>query len=331
MCSDNAGPGRGSRVAGALLLAAGIVWAAAPPAPPTPVRLMLTWTHQAQFTGCYMACERGLFAARGLAVELVHGGPGRDPVASLADGTADTALLWLCSALVACDRGSGPVHVAQYVNASNLAVAAWKDRGIASISDLDGRRISAWGDPFRPALQAFFKANAVEPVLVPQYWSVNLFLRRGVDGCSVMDYNEYHMLMLAGIDAGELTVFTLRDHGINFPEDGLYAAPAFHAAHPAAARHVADAVLAGWREAARDPEAAADVVMRYVTADNVATNRTHMRWMLRRLLPSIFPADGVSWTPGVLSKDRYDETAHWLVTLGFVRAAPPYEKFVRGP
>ena len=329
-CPDGTGPRRGVRAAAALLLAAGAVRAAAAPEPAAPIRLMLGWTHQAQFAGCYVAQERGLFAERGLAVEFLRGGPGHDPVASLADGTADMALLWLCSTLLACDRGTNPVHAAQYVNASNLAIAAWKDRGIAAVGDLDGRRVSAWGDPFRPALRAFFKANEIEPELVPQYWSVNLFLRRGVDACSVMDYNEYHMLLLAGVDAPELTVFPLRDHGIDFPEDGLYAAPAFHAARPEAARRAADAILAGWRDAARDPEAAVDIVMRYVTADKVAANRTHMRWMLLRLLPSIFPADGKSWTPGVLAKDRYDETARWLVELGFVRSAPPYETFVRG-
>ena len=37
-----------------------------------------------------------------------------------------------------------------------------------------------------------------------------------------MNYNELHMLFQAGVDADEITVFSLKDYGFGFPEDGLY-------------------------------------------------------------------------------------------------------------
>ena len=47
-------------------------------AAPTPVRLMLQWTHQAQFAGYYVALEKGFYNELGLDVTISPGGPGLD-------------------------------------------------------------------------------------------------------------------------------------------------------------------------------------------------------------------------------------------------------------
>jgi NitT/TauT family transport system substrate-binding protein len=60
--------------------------------------------------------------------------------------------------------------------------------------------------------------------VVPQSFSVNLFLRDGVDVASAMWYNEYHTILNCGIDPDELTTFFFHEHGLNFPENGIYCA-----------------------------------------------------------------------------------------------------------
>ena len=129
--------------------------------PPKPVRLMLLWTHQSQFAGYYVAKEEGLFRERGLEVEILRGGPDRDPVAYLEEGKTDFAILWLTSALTAMDRGAPLAHVAQIFNTSNLAIVGWKERGVETIHDLHGRSVTVWEDPFRPAFSAFFKSQKI--------------------------------------------------------------------------------------------------------------------------------------------------------------------------
>jgi len=51
---------------------------------------------------------------------------------------------------------------------------------------------------------------------------VNLFLRDGVDVVSAMWYNEYHTIINSGLNPDELTTFFFHEHGLNFPEDGIY-------------------------------------------------------------------------------------------------------------
>jgi NitT/TauT family transport system substrate-binding protein len=299
----------------------------------SPLRLQLLWTPQSQFAGYYLAADRGIYARHGLQVEILPGGPGLDPVARLAAGEADFAILWLTSALAARDRGVPLSHLAQVFATSNLEILAWKDRGLTRIRDLDGRRMSLWGEPFRPAYSAFFRSQGISPVLVPQHYTVNLFLRRGVDACSVMGYNERHAVFQAGIDEAELVRFSLRDHGIDIPEDGLYCREETRRARPEACRALAAASLEGWRLAREHPEEALDSVMRRVDEARLPTNRTHMRYMLSVVLGSVFPATGAAGkaapAPGVLSEESYRSAARWMVDLGLIGKAPSHTEFVR--
>jgi len=299
-----------------------------------PVRLMLLWTPQAQFAGCLVAVEKGFFRKRGLDVEIIPGGPDRDPVEYLLkekpEEKADLAILWLTMALGALDEGVPLAHVAQVFNRSHLAMVGWKDRGVRTIQDLQDRRVSVWGGSFRPAFDAFFRSQGVKPKkIITQYSTVNLFLRRGIDGCSVMDYNEYHVLYQCGVDPSQISHFSLRNHGANFPEDGIYCLRSYREAHPGTCRAVKEANLEGWKYASEHPEEALDIVMARIREARLPTNRMHMRWMLRAVLPSIFPEDGTSWKPGILSRKQYEETRKWLLRLEVIRRAPTYEEFLR--
>jgi NitT/TauT family transport system substrate-binding protein len=321
----------GSRLAAAavsILAASGASPAAPVEAPaPVPVRLMMQWTAQAQFAGYYVAKAKGLFARRGLDVEIIPGGPDRDPVARLGEGKTDFIVLWLASAIVAADAGTPLAHVGQMINSSHLSLVAWKEKGIRDLRDLHGRRVAVWGGVFRDPFTALFKAQGIEPRIITQYATVNLFALRGVDAAAVMDYNEYHVLYQSGIDESELRRFPLKEHGIDFPEDGLYCLRETHRARPETSRSLVAASLEGWRYAAEHQEEALDMVMAEVRAANLPTNRAHMRHMLRVLIPSIIPAGNAAWKAGVLAPDAYERTARWLLDLGEIRRLIPFADF----
>jgi NitT/TauT family transport system substrate-binding protein len=296
---------------------------------PERVRLQLLWLPQSQFAGPYVALEKGLYRERGVEVDLLRGGPGKDSLKILNDGDADFAILWLISALLAIDQGMPLAHVCQVFHVPHLEVLCWKERGIEGPADLDGRPVSLWADPFRPAFVAFFKEQGISPRIVPQYSTVNLFLLRGVDACSVMSYNEYHVVYQAGVDASELTRLALKDYGVDFPEDGLYCLRRTKEERPEVCRAVAEATLAGWRYAARRPEEALDIVMRHVDAAKLPTNRVHMRWMLQVVLSSVFPDGEDIRTPAALSRPAHERAAKQLEALGEIRNVPSYEELVR--
>ncbi len=306
----------------ALLVGLLIIGLVAPARAFTTVRVALQWVPQAQFAGCYVAFEKGFYLSRGLDVILLPGGPNRDPLEAILDGKADVGTFFLSAALLYRDRGVPLVHLGQIVRRSHQILVAWKERGIETPDDLDGRPMSLWGDAFRGGYLALFEDRDIRPRLVPQHYSVNLFRRGHVDACSAMSYNELHLLFLSGIEETALTVLDLSREGYDFPEDGLYALPDFASSRPQACRDLLEATLEGWRYAAENPEEALDIVMAYARRDNIPTNRPHQRWMLEKILPAILEEP-----MGVLSEETYSHTASTLQRVGLIDGASSFEAF----
>jgi len=289
--------------------------------------ILLHWNHQSQFAGYYVAKEKGFYQKRGREVVLQRGGYDIDARQSMADGKALFCTTMLFTALEWRDAGLPLVHLAQVVNRSNFILVAWKDRGISAPGDLQGKKVSLWVKEYEAPYTGFFKRYRLSPVIEPQYFTVNLFLRRGVDACAAMYYNEYHTLLQYGVDPGELTIFRLWEHGFDFPEDGLYCTSGTFANQPELCRDITEASLEGWTYARDHQEEALDIVMGYVRRGHVPTNRAHMKWMLEKMLASIFPSTGDSWWFGVLAPEHYDRSVKLLREQDLIRSAPVFGEF----
>jgi len=257
----------------------------------------------------------------------VPGGPAVDSIAYLRAGRADFATAFLAGALAAGGKGAPLVDVCQVVNRSNLVLVARGDT-VDDVDDLDGRRVSLWGSAFRAAFLALFKAAGVRPVLLPQYYTVNLFLRGGVVACVAMEYNEYHTIIQSGVDRRLLTTIALRGTRFDFPEDGVYTLAATQRRDPDLCRRFAAATIEGWRHCRDHPTAALRTVMRHARAAHVPTNRAHQRWMLEHILASIFPKRPGSWRPGVLDRADFERVCEIMIEQGQIARAPGYRRFV---
>ncbi len=295
-----------------------------------PVRIMLQWSHQAQFAGYYVALEKGFYKQQGLDVSIVPGGPGLDPADSLIRGEVDFASLWLSTALSRNEQSVRLAQVAQIVNASNLVLITRNSDNINRPAELSGRKISIWGGDFRAPYLAWLQSVGASPQIVPQYYSVNLFLRRGVEACSAMYYNEVHMVYQTGIDMEELKLFFLQEDGFGFPEDGIYTTQERFRQNAEMVRKFRQASLQGWRYAAEHQSETLDIVMEYVTRDKVLTNRPHMKWMLEKILRSVIPDAQDRWTFGSLSRQDYARTVQVMTQQGMIRSAPSYDEFTAG-
>jgi NitT/TauT family transport system substrate-binding protein len=292
------------------------------------VTIALQWVPQSQFAGYYLALDRGFYRKRGLDVVIRHCGPEQNSMDRLADGTAEFATTFLTSALRRRDSGLPVVNIAQIVNRSTAMLIVRKKSGIRSLHDLNGRRVSLWAGDFAAPFEAVLASRGVSPGRrFVQNYSVNLFLLNGVDACSAMYYNEYHMLYQAGLNEDELVTFPLADYGCNVPEDGIYCLASTWKAHPRRCRDFTEATMEGWRYARAHPEEALESVMRRVVSAGIPTNRAHMKWMLEKILPGILPEAKDSWRAGVLSRVDYGRAASLLKKQGFIRTAPEYDEF----
>lgn len=306
-----------------------LMFLAAPASAFSTLRFSLQWLPQAQFAGYYMAFEKGFYLRNGLDVFITHGGPGKNPLMDLVEDRADVVMAFLSDALKF--RQEYPIlQLAQMVNRSDLMLVAWKDRGIENAEDLDRRKVSIWPGIFQSSYLGFFREHDLFPHLIPQYGSVALFLRKGVDACASMEYNEYHEVLQAGVDPEELTCFFMRDEGFGFPEDGLYCMEPLFRENPEDCRAFVKASLEGWRYVREHPEEALDLVMAHCRKAHVPTNRPHQKWMLLRMLDSIFPGENGGWREGVLSEEDFDRTVNTMRYQGQLVSPPGFGDFVAG-
>jgi NitT/TauT family transport system substrate-binding protein len=79
-------------------------------------------------------------------------------------------------------------------------------------------------------------------------------------------------------------VYRFCDHGYNVQEDGVYMTRDYYEKHKNEARRFAQASRKGWEWAAKHPEETLDIVMEYVSKDQIATNRVMQRLMLKEVL-----------------------------------------------
>jgi NitT/TauT family transport system substrate-binding protein len=298
-----------------------------------PVTLTLLWQHQSQFAGYYMALNKGYYTREGLDVKILRGGPDISTPEQLRTESTDFVLMMLSCAMEQRSQGVPIVQIAQIVNRSNMVLLAWRDSPetgtIDSLKDLDGKCISLWMSDFQAPYQSLFTSQQVRPVVIPQYYSLSLFLHRGVSACAAMRYNEYNTLLQSGVQESDLRIFSLHDAGIQLPEDGIYCLEKTLNNRPETCRKFARASIEGWRYANDHADETLNVVMDYVQKDNLPTNRMHMRWMLKEILPSIFPDRQGEWIPGKLSRPAFEQTRQILIRNASLKNAPTFEALIK--
>ena len=277
---------------------------------------------QAQFAGFYMAYEKGIYKKNGINLMIMRGGPEHPPTETISHNRVNFTTMFLSSAIKLRDQGVRLVNIGQIVQRSGFILVTKKTSGINSPEDLRGKKVSLWTD-FRLQPQAFFRKYGVEVMPVYQGATMNLFLRGGVAAASAMWYNEYHALLNSGLNEDELRPFFFDQHGLNFPEDGIYCLEETFRRDADLCRRFVRASLEGWEYAFANPEESLDVVMRYIREANVGTNRVHQKWMLARMRDIISPP-GNNTVLGRLKQEDYLRVAGEMKRSGLIREIPSY-------
>jgi NitT/TauT family transport system substrate-binding protein len=286
------------------------------------------WVPQAQFAGYYVAHERGIYKKHGIDLTIIPGGPDNPSSDLLKSGTAQFATMWLCTGIQMRAQGVKVVNIAQIMQRSALMLVAKKSSGIETPQDINGKKVGLWHPIFQIQPKAFFKKYDLEVKVIPQSFSVNLFLRDGVDVVSAMWYNEYYTILSSGINPDELTAFFFHEHGLNFPEDCICALEETFQKDPDLCKAFVEASIEGWRYAFSHPEEALDVVMRNLNKRHIPATRVHQKWMIERMKDLILPAD--KHVPiGTLLVEDYDRVAKGLKDNGLIKKIPDFTSFYR--
>ena len=286
------------------------------------------WVPQAQFAGYYVAYEKGMYRKHGIGLTIIEGGPDRLASDYLREGKADFATSWLSTAIQKKAHGIDLVNIAQIVQRSALMLVARKSSGIQRAEDMNGKKVGLWDADYQLQPRALFRKYNLNVRVIPQSFSVNLFLRGGVDIATAMWYNEYHTILNSGLDPDEITGFFFHDYGLNFPEDGIYTMEDTLIREPELCRAFVAASLEGWKYAFEHPEEALDIMMKYAAQSHLPTSRTHQKWMLERMKDLILPKDGDTHLGTLLPSD-YDRVARSLKESGLTDTIPDFAAFHR--
>ncbi len=292
----------------------------------TTVRFMPHWLHQAQFSGIYMAYEKGIYDKYGLDVKVLDGGPLAPMSSAFVNNGADFGTMFLSGAIELRDEVVDIINICQLSQKSALMFVTKKTSNIIRVEDFNGKKIGIWRSDFRELPMAFIDKFNIDAEIFPITSTIDLFLDDGVDIMCVMWYNEYDQIYHAGIDYEDLNTFFFFDYNLNFPEDGIYCTEEFFNQNPGICSDFVKATIEGWQYAFDHPDETIDVVLMYMKSRNIPANRAHQEWMLS-IIEKVFVAENGSIS-GDLKEEDFLKTSQILIQSGSINLMPVFEEFI---
>ncbi|MBF0528167.1 MAG: ABC transporter substrate-binding protein, partial [Deltaproteobacteria bacterium] len=136
----------------------------------TSVSFIPQWVPQSQFAGYFVAKEQGFYREAGLNVQILPGGPNRDPSDLLKNHEVTFASTWLSAAIQFQNLDLPLVNLSQIMQNTALMLVATKASGILKPSDLEGKRVGIWSGGLSLPTRIFLKKYHLSVSEVPQYY-----------------------------------------------------------------------------------------------------------------------------------------------------------------
>ena len=346
-CSSAASPAPSAQPpastgASAAPTAAGSAAPSAAAGPAATVKLQLQWAPQAQFAGYFAADKQGYFAAEGLTVTVVPGGPDVIPqaVGSQPDGPEFT-ISWVPKVLEARESGSDLVDIAQVFQRSGTLSVSWKSSNITGPADFAGKKVGVWdfGNEFEVTAGALNAGltpgleNHGDPKTqfqkVIQPFDMTLLLSKQIDVAEAMIYNEYAQVLEATnpetgalYSPDDLNIINWNDYRVAMLQDAIFASKSWldKAGNRDIAVRFVRASLKGWMYC-RDH---ADDCVKYTTDAGSQLGTGHQTWMLNEVNALIWPSPlGV----GVLDPVFWGQTVKVSKDAGVIKNDPSIDAY----
>lgn len=292
------------------------------PANETKVTLELKWLHQFQFSGFYMAKEKGLYRDAGLNVEFIEG-LGKDSFASVKSGKVDFAV---GTSALAIERSHGFPLVALGIIFQD-SPTTWltsTDLNINKPADFTGKTVMCTPCTTEGyELKALLKKTGIDPTVmkyVPATSNIDDFITKKVDIYPAYKSNEPFLLKEKGID---YKMIDPNDHDIHFFGDVLFTSEAMIDTHPKVVKAFRDASFKGWKYAFDHPEESVDLVMQKYNPQG--KTREHILFEAHELQKfALYPFV----EPGHMNADQWKEIINLYHELGMMHGDIDLDAFL---
>ncbi|ATX79105.1 PAS domain S-box-containing protein [Mariprofundus aestuarium] len=287
------------------------------------VGLHLKWKHQFQFAGYYAAIEKGYYADEGLSVELIEGGPDKNPVRELLEGHAQYAV-GNASALL--DRAEGnPVVVLASVF-QHTAQVIYTRPDINSPEELRGKRIVMLQDG-RRELEAFallkkFDINKADFVLRPDGTPEDLVSGK-VDAWPGYSSNEAYQFKQNRVG---YRMFRPQDYGLDIYGDTLLTTEMELQENPQRADAFHRATIKGWEYALNHVDEMIELIK--TKYDSQQKSRDYLKFEADvigdLMIPNVIPI-------GLSNLKRWQRIATEFEALGYPVGQVEWKMFIYQP
>lgn len=287
------------------------------------VTLQLSWHHQYQFAGYYLAEILGYYEQEMLQVNILPGKPGIYPVDEVVDGRAHFGI-GNAGLLVHHDQGKPVLALAAIIQHDPTVLIGLKSSGIKHIRDLSGKRVMLQPGYGSLSLQAMLQQTGLTNRIERLESSMDIddLIQGHTDLFNGYTTNEPYLLEKRGIDH---VIFNPYDYGIQFYNDILFTRQVFEEKDPETVAAFRRASLRGWRYAMENPEKSIRLITHFYHIDK---DNSWLRYEANKLRELVIP-DLVEI--GHMNPLRWEKIAEQLSLIGLMSSEVDMENFIYQP
>ena len=284
------------------------------------INVVLDWFANTNHVGFFVALHKGYYRDAGLDVSIRG-----DAQGVVNKGDADIIIAPQPSILTGMDGGDKLSAVATLTQGNDSGILSLKQSGINSPSDLAGKRLSYWGTAWFDSLVGkavndnggdYLKVRLIQS----EVGDIEASLGMEVDAAWVYKNWEYFVMLHAG---KPVNYFEFADYGPIYD----YCAPAVVATHalirsnPDGLRTFLAQTGRGYIEAARDPNAAAEILVQYMEKADARDPKLILDSL--RYISTRFLNQTGRW--GYIEPVRWNALADYMVEQRLIKGRMDYE------
>lgn len=273
------------------------------------ITIALDWVPNTNHTGLYVAKDKGYFKDEGIEVEIVQ--PAEDSSSQIvASGKAQIGVYFQPNMVKRILKNTPITAVAAILQHNTAGIMTLKDGNINSPKDLSGKTYSTWEDKIDDAT-----VKKVIEIDGGDYSKVSLAPGETTDAITGLKAKLFDFILVyegwdytnAIIKNEQVNFFRLKDYVPEFDyySPVLIANNDFLANDEETAKKVLKAIRKGYEFASKNPEQAADILIKNAPESNANLVRESQKFMSTQYMD-----ENNKW--GIINADRWNSFYNWL-------------------
>ncbi len=288
------------------------------------VSIQLSWLHQFQFAGFYMAKEKGFYKDDGLDVEIKEFTFDLNRATYIGAKKADFGI-GRSSLLIEKANGEDVIALGAIYQKSPLMLLVTKDSGIHHLSDLKNKRVMITDDAKDTvAIMAMLNANGINinDIKIQQHsFNFHDLIDNKTDAMASYISNEPISLENNNI---EYKIFHPKDYGFDFYGDILYSSSLYIKNNPKLTKDFFDSSMEGWKYAFENINETVEVIYhKYNTQNKSKSDLLKEANVLKKLI-----YDNDDKIIGSLDKVKLQKIVDVYKVLGLINQDIDLDNFV---